>query len=509
MPPITRRTLLANACLAPFALRSSLLFPQTAAETTTISTPAGSLRGELSSGIRIFRGVPFAEPPIGPLRFRPPAPAKPWTGTRDALHFAAPASQPSTSTSSRPSSEDCLYLNVWAPEGKGPFPVYVWIHGGGFTGGTSFDPLTDGTAFARDGIVCVTVAYRLGVFGFLDLAPLLGPPYAGSANNGLRDLIAALTWVQRNSAAFGGDPTRVTVGGESAGAKLTDILMGVPSAQPLFHQMISESGGAERVWPLANATPVAQGFGDLWHARSGSAPATLTNASVSDILATQQAFLQQWPQHFPIRPEIDGTLIPQLPVVTVAAGSTSGKRFLLGTNREESASFIGPHPAHDPTAADLGNLPLAKFNQVFPHYARLYPDLSDEQRRIRAVTAEEYWIPSLRIAEAHVQGGGTAWVYELIYASAAGRLKGYAFHGLELPLAWNKPAPGASDDLPLASALHTAWVTFIKGETPAAASLPPWPAFHPETRSTMLLNTRSTVVDSPQPAEYHLWDGLL
>jgi para-nitrobenzyl esterase len=147
-------------------------------------------------------------------------------------------------------SEDCLCLNLWAPESRGPHPVFVWIHGGGFTGGHAFEPTYDGTEFAREGIVLITVGYRLGVFGFLDLESVLGATYAGSANNGLRDLIAALAWVRENVADFGGDPGRVTIGGESAGAKLTDILMGTPSASTLFHQMISESGGAERVWPL-------------------------------------------------------------------------------------------------------------------------------------------------------------------------------------------------------------------------------------------------------------------
>ncbi len=128
-------------------------------------------------------------------------------------------------------SEDCLYLNVWAPAGKGPYPVFVWIHGGSFTGGRSSTPISDGTLFAQQDIVHVTLAYRLGVFGFMDLSPLLGPDYADSGNNALRDLIAALQWINQNIAAFGGDPNRVTVGGESAGAKATAALMAIPQVQ--------------------------------------------------------------------------------------------------------------------------------------------------------------------------------------------------------------------------------------------------------------------------------------
>ena len=229
---------------------------------TVVATPTGRVRGECLAGCRVFRGVPFAEAPVGALRFRPPVRMKAWAGVRDATRFAAAPLQ--TGANGVAQSEDCLHLNVWAPEGKGPFPVYVWIHGGGFTGGHSFEPTYDGSGFALEGVVCVTVGYRLGVFGFLDLEPALGTSYAGSANNGLRDLIAALEWVKGNIAAFGGDPGRVTVGGESAGAKLADILLGVPAAKGLFQQGISESGGAERVWPHATAKGIGAGFAEDW-----------------------------------------------------------------------------------------------------------------------------------------------------------------------------------------------------------------------------------------------------
>src|SRR5580698_4016408 len=186
---VSRRTFLAGASLATLGLQSKKLFAQVAPSPSIVRTPVGTLRGERANGVRVFRGVPFAMPPLRDLRFKPPIKAKPWTGERDATRFAAAPMQ--SSEPLIPHSEDCLYLNVWSPEGNGPFPVYVWIHGGGFTGGSSFDPVLDGTEFARQGIVCVTVAYRLGVFGFLDMEPLLGSAYSGSANNALRDLITA------------------------------------------------------------------------------------------------------------------------------------------------------------------------------------------------------------------------------------------------------------------------------------------------------------------------------
>jgi len=409
-------------------------------------------------------------------------------------------------------SEDCLYLNVWKPEGQGPFPVFVWIHGGGFLGGHSFEGIYDGAEFAREGIIVVTVAYRLGAFGFLDVEPLLGAAYAGSANNALRDLIEALEWVKANIAEFGGDPLRVTIGGESAGAKLADILMGTPSAQGLFHQVISESGGAERVWSRANAAAVAKGFGEDWKAVSGGEIAGLLTAQGGQVIEAQQQFIKRWPQHFPLRGEIDGMLLPRLPVETIAAGSTRGKRLLIGTNRDESALFIGPHPQHDPTAGDVGNIGIARFMEVFARYKGLYPAMSAEQLRIRALTAEEYWVPSMRVVDAHVKGGGSAWMYRLDFMETSGRMAGEAYHSLDVGLVWDKPHAAVDNALAeagLAKQVHAAWASFIRGEAPTAEGLPAWPQYRSETRLTMVLDGASRVEERPQEAELRVWDGVL
>jgi para-nitrobenzyl esterase len=507
---LSRRGFLANAGLAALGLHGRNLFALAAASPVTVRTLAGTLRGEQSAGVSVFRGVPFAEAPVGPLRFRAPVKMKRWKGEREATRFAAAAMQPDAPGVER--SEDCLYLNLWAPQGKGPFPVYVWIHGGGFTGGRSFEPLFDGTALAAAGIVCITVAYRLGVFGFLDLEPLLGPGYAGSANNALRDLIAALEWVRENVEAFGGDPSRVTIGGESAGAKLSDILLGVPAARPLFHQVVSESGGAERVWTRADSAVVAHGFGEEWQSGAGSGTARLATAPADDLIAAQQRFIKQWPQHFPLRVEIDGSLVPQLPVETIAAGSSLGKRLLIGTNRDESAAFLGPHPGHDPGAADLGNLPLGRFSGVLGKYRKIYPQMSDEQLRIRAVTAEEYWVPSIRVADAHLKGGGKAWMYQLDFAESSGRLRGYAFHSLDTKLVWDRPSAqveNAAAEAELARQMSHAWVAFVRGEVPAGSGLPPWPEYRSDRRPTMVFNTQNQIELAPQEAELRLWDGVL
>ncbi len=507
---LSRRAFLSSAALAALAVRTSPLHALAPVSPFTLHTPLGPLQGEESGGVRVFRGVPFAEPPIGSLRFRPTVGVKPWTKPRDATRFAAAAMQPGASTI--PHSEDCLYLNVWAPAAKGPHPVYLWIHGGGFTGGYSFAPIFDGTELARQGIVCVTVAYRLGVFGFLDLGPLLGSEYDDSANNALRDLITALEWVRQNIEAFGGNPSLVTIGGQSAGAKLTDVLMGVPSARPLFHQMISESGGAERVSTLAQSRAVSEGYGRLWRANTGKPLSALATAPPAELIAVQRQFTRHWPHHFPLRMEIGGSLLPRLPVETIAAGSSRGKRQLIGTNRDESAAFIGPHPEHNADAANLGNMQPSRFLQVYREYAKIYPKMTVEDRRIRALTAEEYWVPSVRAAQAHVKGGGDAWMYRLDFHEGSGRLGAFAFHSLELRLVWDHPlrtVANASAEAKLATQMHESWCAFLRGHAPAAAGVPEWPQYTLPDRRTMIFNTRNHVESQPQEAELQLWKGVL
>jgi len=510
---LTRRSFLANTWLAACALQARTLFALPASTSAIVHAPSGILRGQSSEGVRVFRGVPFAQPPIGPLRFLPAEKIIPWKGERDATHFSAAPMQPTQSEV--PRSEDCLYLNIWGPEGSGPYPVFVWIHGGGFTAGHAFEPVYDGTDFAREGIVCISIAYRLGVFGFLDCEPLLGPRYAGTANNGLYDLMTALEWIQENISAFGGDPARVTVGGQSAGAKLTDILMGIPAAQPLFHQMISESGGAERIWSRSASADISKGFGNIWQKQAGAAIESLKIAPADEIIDAQHQLMETWPRHFPLRAEIDGTLIPRPPIETIAAGSARGKRLLLGTNREESAFFIGAHPANDTNPSQLGNLSVANFDGVYQRYREIYPQLSVEQRRIRAVTAEEYWIPSMRLAEAHLKGGGSAYVYELEFAETSGRFAGNAYHSLEVGMVWNHPHPGVADaasEAALGKQMHAAWSAFIRGETPAAPGLPTWPQYNAQSRPTMIFGAdgaESRVEQAPQSAELSLWNQVL
>ena len=511
----TRRHFLqqSTAAIATLALAPSAL--AAAPAETLLTTPSGKLRGETANGVRIFRGIPFAAPPIGPLRFRPTAPLQPWKGIREATAFAPPAMQSTQPAGSTTMSEDCLYLNVWAPTGKGPYPVFVWIHGGSFTGGSSSTPISDGTLFAQQNIVHVTVAYRLGVFGFMDLSPLLGPGYTDSGNNALRDLIASLQWVNQNIAAFGGDPNRVTVGGESAGAKATAALIAIPQANKLFQSAISESGGGERIVTQAQAIQFSHDYGTLWRSNHSSSATTyndLLSAPPADLIKTQTRLVAPTSFHFPFRSEAGGTLLPQRPVDMIAASSSSGKRLLIGTNRDESAAFIGPHPTSDPTGRDLGNLTLDRFDEVFEQYKTIYPGMTDAERRIRAVTAEEYWVPSVRLAEANTKAKGATWMYRLDYTKPTGRYAGKAYHSLDLSLIWEQLDADEKADpasAPLSLLMHEAWVSFINGNPPAAPHLPQWPQYNPETRATMLLSVQPRIEENPFDSELELWNGVL
>ncbi len=257
---------------------------------------------------------------------------------------------------------------------------------------------------------------------------------------------------------------------------------------------------------------VGSAYGRAWTTQTGKDLPSLKTAPPDSLIAIQHDFLDKYPYHFPLRAEVDGQLLPKLPVATIAAGSSRGKRLLIGTNRDESATFIGPRPAGDPTAKDLGNLSVAKFDPIYEHYKEIYPDMQDFQRRIRAVTAEEYWIPSTRVVDAHVQGGGTAFMYRLDFTESSGRLSGFAYHALDVPLVWDQAheyAGNVAAETALAKQVHLAWVAFIKGETPAAPGLPTWPEYSIATRPTMILNTESRVEDKPNEAELRLWDGVL
>src|SRR5258706_11824101 len=271
---------------------------------------SGLVRGRRKDGIRAFTGIPYAQAPVGALRFRPPRPVLPWAGELDAT---APARVPPQDADpalpqAGPMSEDCLQLNVWATEESGSHPVLVWVYGGGNVTGSAGLSAYDGALFARDGVVCVSGNYRLRALGFLELGTITGSQDEGSSLNALRDLILVLEWVRDNIAAFGGDANRVTLAGQSAGAWNCATLMSMPGARGLFHQSILASGGADTGYTADRA----QEFAKQFVARLGGKE-RLRESSAPELLSAQREAQADAPPLIPFRPMIDGRQLPPSP----------------------------------------------------------------------------------------------------------------------------------------------------------------------------------------------------
>ncbi|MFN0148272.1 MAG: carboxylesterase/lipase family protein, partial [Dehalococcoidia bacterium] len=316
---------------------------------TIVSTTAGHLRGAAEGALHVFRGIPFAKPPVGDLRFRAPQPPEPWTGVRDALAFRPAALQVASPVGAAlamdidATDEDCLYLNVWTPSPEGRRPVMVWVHGGAFVIGSGSQPLYDGSGLAARGdVVVVTLNYRLGLFGFLHGKTLCGDALDSTGNEAILDQVAALRWVRDEIAAFGGDPDNVTVFGESAGAISVAALLGMPAARGLFQKAILESGSANLV---ATATAASETAAKIL-AHFGLEPAEahrLRAIPAADLLEAQTAVTPRT-SGVAYGPVIDGDVLPRSPFDAVAAGETRGVALLGGTTMDELKLFAFMDP---------------------------------------------------------------------------------------------------------------------------------------------------------------------
>jgi carboxylesterase type B len=332
-----------------------------------IETRYGRVRGSITDGIRSFKGIPYAAPPFGANRLRPPQPVAPWSGVRDALNYGPKPPQPPyppqikllIPPESCTAGQDCLTLNIWSPDlGAAGLPVMVWIPGGVYAyHGTGASPCYDGSRFARDGVICVTINYRVSADGFLYLGD-------GNANRGLLDQVAALEWVRDNIAAFGGDPGNVTIFGESAGAMSVGTLLSIPRAAGLFRRALAQSGAAQHVIADASARRVAQRLAEKLEV----APTREAIAAVpmERLLAAQvevEADLATHPDPerwgtdvvaamMPWQPAVDGNSIPAPPLARIAAGAGAEIDLLIGTNTDEHRLFLVPGGVIDQITAE-------------------------------------------------------------------------------------------------------------------------------------------------------------
>jgi para-nitrobenzyl esterase len=496
-------------------------------------TSQGRVEGERNGDVVVFRGIPFAAPTGGAARFAPPRPPEPWDGVRPCLESGPVAPQnPSAlermlGADEQTVSEDCLSLNVFTPgcDDAGR-PVMVWIHGGGFLTGTGAIPWYDGSHLAERGAVVVTINYRLGVFGFLHLEGL-APGFEDSGNAGLLDQVAALEWVRDNIRAFGGDPGRVTIFGESAGAMSVATLLAVPAARGLFTRAILESGAGAHVHQPDAATAVAQKF----LAELGVDPSEverLRDVPVADMLEAQRRLAESTPfdQGLPLQPVVDGRVLTDRPTRAVGAGQAAGVDVLIGTTKDEMNLFL----AMDPSMGDLDEAGLsARADARFVPSGRRPGEALEVYRRDRAdasvrdvlcalLTDFTFRIPAIRLAEAQLTHHDRVWMYLFGFATPAfGGALG-SCHALEIPFVWdNLDARGAEMFVgeldqgrrDLARAMADAWVAFATDGVPAAPGVPEWPRYDVDRRATMRFDVPTIeVVDDPGRAERELWQGL-
>ncbi len=492
----------------------------------TVQTRYGTLRGRISDGVTSFLGVPYAASPTGRLRFMAPRPPEPWTGVRVATAFGPTPPKPDypvpfDTLLAEPNipGDDWLNLNIWTPDPNGRgLPVLVWIHGGAFANGNSAVPMYDGHSFARDGVVLVSVNYRLGVDGF---ALLPDAP----ANRGLLDQIAALQWVRDNISAFGGDPGNVTIFGESAGAMSVVTLLSLPRAAGLFAKAIAQSGAAQAAATPGDAAMVTAELGRALANVSGQAgspvtagslaalglPAVLSaQAAVRDALATDPD-----PARFgasvvassmPFIPVVDGDLIPAHPMAAIAAGAGSAVPLLIGTNAEEFRLFLVPPGTigliTDEALAALGAR-MGATSEVIERYRANRPGASPGDLLAALLTDRFFWQPALAVAAARNAGPAATYFYEFAWRSP---LIG-AGHGLEIPFVFdNLAAEGTAglaggDEPPqdLAGQMHAAWVRF------ASAGEPGWPAFGANRAVRVFDAGGGGMVHDPRGDEREIW----
>ncbi|WP_372785046.1 carboxylesterase/lipase family protein [Phenylobacterium sp.] len=443
----------------------------------------GQLHGAVVGDVASFKAIPFGAPPVGELRWRPPQPAKAWTGVRDATAYGPMCMQMRAVTPDVKQSEDCLTLNVWTPANHAAgakLPVMVWIHGGSFTGGSGSNAIYDGTRFAQKGVVLVTVNYRLGRLGFFAHPALTAEQPAGPlANYGMMDNLAALKWVQANIAAFGGDPKNVTAFGESAGGILINDLMASPEAKGLFAKAISESGfGRIPGLPMAAAEKVgvdyAAGLGV-----TGSGPEAMKALRALSAEQLSKAAGQ-------VTPILDGKILPEGPAAAFAAGRELKVPYIAGGNSWEASLFATATPLD--RAGALRDKLVAAYGSP-ADLKTVQWDLGTEAAVIE---------PDRLLARLHVRNGQKAWVYYDSYIPAAQRATVHGLsHGGELIYVFGTLpdhdivrgdrtiAAATPADRKISGAMTSYWAAFAKTSDPGAAGGPAWPAYTPATDTVL------------------------
>jgi len=503
---------------------------------TTVTTRHGTVRGLEVDGALVFLGIPFARAPLGELRFRPPVEPEPWRGVRDATAPGLIAPQPATVLAGYvpgdplEQGEDCLSLNVFtAGLDDGRRPVLVYIHGGAFLIGTGAGVMYRGEQLARRGVVVVTMNYRLGALGFLAHPDLESPGETGFGNWGLADQLASLRWVRDHIAAFGGDPAKVTVLGESAGAMSAADLLGAPAASGLFQRAILESGAT-----LARFRPSAAAVAERFAAAlglSGVRRDLLEQVPLAEMLAAQAGMVDGpgSDASMPFQPVVDGGILPVHPDQAIAAGRTNVGALLIGTNRDEFRLFtVGQRQLADLDEAGLEALvrvyiptdaPLDAGGLVEAYRtADAHRGVRRTRRDLFETIAGEalFRIPALRLASRHAALAPT-YCYRFDWESPFAGLGLGACHGLELPFVFGtvvNPVIGlfsgsTPEAFALSEAMQSSWTQFVSNGDPAVPETGPWPAYDVEHRPTLVLGSDIHLEQAPGEEERRYWEDRL
>lgn len=478
--------------------------------TTTVDVTGGLIEGVEQDGILMYKGIPFAAPPVGELRWKAPAPVQPWTGVKKADAFCSACMQAANAMgNTAPVSEDCLYLNVWTPAKMTDekLPVIFWVHGGGYSGGSTSTPMYDGTGFAKKGVILVSVAYRLGPFGFLAYPELSRESGHGSGTYGILDMIAGLKWTKDNIAKFGGDPSNVTIFGHSAGGAAISLLAATPLTKGLFHHAICMSGGS--FTPLqtskengANlaipALNVAESTGEDFLKKLGVADIRAARAlNAEDI----QKKLDSEMKGMRFRPAADGYVISNDLYTLYEEGRFNDTPVLLGHTSDETAAFGGnknitPEEFEKQIKSQYGSHGDAILS-VYPHSTDAEATKSSRDLRNDTSFAWNTWTWSRLQTQ---KGKNKAYQYYFDYHPDSP--DGGSGHGSDVPYAFRTLAGGPDEqpkeeDLKLSDMISTYWTNFAKTGNPNGQGLPEWPAFAVDDQKVMFFDENPGVRPVP------------
>jgi para-nitrobenzyl esterase len=497
-----------------------------------IETTSGKIEGVFRKGLYKFCGVPYAAPPVSERRWLPPAPPEPWGGVRPAKEFAPNAPQAPTEIQlleppeKLPQSEDCLYLNIWTPGLDGAKrPVMVWIHGGGFTTGAGSWLVYNGrTLSTRGNVVIVTINYRLGVLGFLNLNEVTRGKIPATGNEGLLDQVFALEWVRDNISRFGGDPDNVTIFGESAGAMSVGVLLAMPGARGLFHRAILQSGAAHHVNSRERAEKVGANLLDILDIKPTDVNKlrSLTEQQILDAqveIMTRARDPKLAADGLPLRPVVDGNVIPELPIQAIAGGSADNVPVLIGTNLDEWKLFtiLDKKLPHLDEAGLLRRCQRLIPGGDVPGLVEAYRQ-ARSQRNLPVTPAELFTaiqsdrffrMPAIWLAEAHYRRKQPTYMYLFDWVSPLMNGILGSCHALELGFVFGTLDDNFSGSGEEAQALsrkiQDAWAAFAHHGDTSCESLGKWKLYD-ERRETMVLGKQCMLVEAPYDEERRAWE---